>query len=115
MRHMDPALEEAARAHGAGLWQTTRYVTAPLMMPALLSGALIVFVTSAGLFDVPLALTSPRGIPTIPTEVFSLVQFPMDYGRASAVGVFVMALTIVISLWQRHYLRKRSFATVSGK
>jgi len=115
MRRMDPALEDAARVHGAGFWLTTRYVTVPLMMPALLSGALIVFVTSAGLFDVPLALASPRAIQTIPTQVFSLVQFPSDYGRAAAIGVLVMAITVMFGMLQRSYMRRRSFATVSGK
>jgi len=115
MRRMDPALEDAARVHGAGFWLTIRYVTAPLMMPALLSGALIVFVTSAGLFDVPLALASPRAIQTIPTQVFSLVQFPSDYGRAAAIGVLVMTITVMFGMLQRRYMRQRSFTTVSGK
>ncbi|MPZ44244.1 MAG: ABC transporter permease subunit [Betaproteobacteria bacterium] len=115
MRRMDPALEDAARAHGAGFWLTLRHVTAPLMMPALLSGALVVFVTSAGLFDVPLALASPHGIRTIPTTVFQLVQYPSDYGLASAIGVMVMAVTVLITLMQRNYLSRRSFATVTGK
>jgi iron(III) transport system permease protein len=115
MRHMDPALEDAARVHGAGFWLTIRYVTAPLMMPALLSGALIVFVTSSGLFDVPLALAAPRSIHTVPTQVFALVQYPSDYGQAAAVGVFVMAITVIFSMLQRSYMRRRSFTTVSGK
>jgi iron(III) transport system permease protein len=115
MRRMDPALEDAARAHGAGFWLTLRHVTAPLMLPALLSGALVVFVTSAGLFDVPLALASPHGIRTIPTTVFQLVQYPSDYGLASSIGVMVMAVTVLITLMQRGYLSRRSFATVTGK
>ena len=115
MRRMDPALEDAARAHGAGFWLTLRHVTAPLMLPALLSGALVVFVTSAGLFDVPLALASPHGIRTIPTTVFKVVQYPSDYGLAAAIGVMVMTLTVLITLMQRSYLSKKSFATVTGK
>lgn len=115
MRRMDPALEDAARAHGAGFWLTLRYVTAPLMLPALFSGALVVFVTSAGLFDVPLALASPHGIRTIPTTVFQVVQYPSDYGLAASIGVMVMAITVLITLMQRSYLSKRSFATVTGK
>ncbi len=77
MRQMDPALEDAARVHGAGFWTTLRLVTVPLLFPALMSAALIVFVTSAGLFDVPLALASPRGVRTMPTEIFGLVQYPV--------------------------------------
>ena len=115
MRRMDPALEDAARVHGAGFGHMVRHVTAPLMLPALLSGALIVFVTSAGLFDVPLALASPRAINTIPTTVYSMVQYPSDYGKAAAIGVMVMAVTVFFALAQRAYLSRRSYATVTGK
>jgi iron(III) transport system permease protein len=115
MRQMDPALEDAARVHGAGFWTTLRLVTIPLLFPALFSAALIVFVTSAGLFDVPLALASPRGIRTMPTEIFQLVQYPSDIGRAAAFGVVVMAVTILLTVLQRRYIDRRRFETVTGK
>src|SRR6266853_1227311 len=58
------------------------FIIAPMRQldPALISGALVVFVTSAGLFDVPLALTAPKGIRMMPTEIFGLVQYPSDFG-----------------------------------
>ena len=115
MRQMDPALEDAARVHGAGFWTTLRYITLPLLTPALISGALVVFVTSAGLFDVPLALAAPKGIRTMPTEIFQLVQYPSDFGRASAFGVIVLTVTVLLTVMQRSYLGKRRFETVTGK
>jgi iron(III) transport system permease protein len=115
MRQMDPALEDAARVHGAGFWTTLRLVTIPLLFPALFSAALVVFITSAGLFDVPLALASPRGVRTMPTEIYQLVQYPSDLGRAAAFGVVVMAVTLVLTLLQRRYLDRRRFVTVTGK
>ena len=110
MRRMDPALEDAARVHGAGFLHTVRHVTAPLMLPALVTKT-----TRAGLFDVPLALASPRAIHTIPTTVYSLVQYPSDFGRAAAIGMLVMAITVFFALAQRAYLSRRSYATVTGK
>ena len=115
MRQMDPALEDAARVHGAGFWTTLRLVTIPLLFPALFSAALIVLVTSAGLFDVPLALASPRGIRTMPTEIYQLVQYPSDLGRAAAFGVIVMAVTMLFTVLQRRYIDRRRFETVTGK
>jgi iron(III) transport system permease protein len=115
LRQMDPALEDAARVHGAGFWTTLRLVTIPLLFPALFSAALIVFVTSAGLFDVPLALASPHGIRTMPTEIFQLVQYPSDIGRAAAFGVVVMTVTIMLTVLQRSYIDRRRFETVTGK
>src|SRR5918997_290951 len=98
MRQMDAALEDAARVHGASFWFTLRTITIPLLLPALMSGALIVFVTSAGLFDVPLALAAPKGIRTMPTEIFSLVQYPSDLGRAAAFGVVVLIATVLLAI-----------------
>jgi iron(III) transport system permease protein len=115
MRQMDAALEDAARVHGASFWYTLRHVTVPLLMPSLLSGALVVFVTSAGLFDVPLALAATRGIRTMPTEIFQAVQYPSDFGRAAAFGIVVMTATIILAILQRQFLGKRRFETVSGK
>lgn len=92
LRRMDAALEDAARVHGASFAYTMRHITIPLLLPALLSGAAIVFVTSAGLFDVPFALAASRGIRTLPTEIYASVQYPADFGRAAACGVLVMAL-----------------------
>lgn len=115
LRQMDAAFEDAARVHGASFWYTLRHITLPLVAPALLSAALIVFVTSAGLFDVPLALGSPRGIKFMPTEIFSLVQYPSDFGRAAAFGMVVLTVTIVLTLLQRSFIANRRFDTVTGK
>ena len=115
LREMDAAFEDAARVHGASFWYTIRHITLPLVTPALLSAALIVFVTSAGLFDVPLALASPRGIRFMPTEIFSMVQYPSDLGKAAAFGMVVLTVTVVLTLWQRRFLAGRRFDTISGK
>ena len=115
MRSMDGALEDAARVHGAGFWITTWRITVPLLMPSLLSGALIVFVTSAGLFDVPLSISAPRNINMIPTDIFRAVQYPADFGRASAMATLMMAVTIVFAVVQQRYINARRFDIVSGK
>jgi iron(III) transport system permease protein len=115
LRQMDAAFEDAARVHGASFWYTLRHITMPLVLPALLSAALIVFVTSAGLFDVPLALASPRGIRFMPTEIFSLVQYPSDLGRAAAFGIVVLTVTILLTLLQRSFIANRRFDTITGK
>jgi iron(III) transport system permease protein len=115
LQRMDAAFEDAARVHGASFWTTIRLITLPLLQPGLLSAALIVFVTSAGLFDVPLALTATKGIRTMPTEVFALVRYPSDLGRAAAFGIVITAITIALTLWQRAHLSKRRYEIVSGK
>src|SRR5262249_40623999 len=71
LRRMDPSLEDSARITGAGLLRTTLTVTLPLVAPGILSGAIIVFVTSAGEFGVPFKLCAPYGWQTLTTQIFS--------------------------------------------
>ena len=60
-RQMDPTLEEIARIHGAGNWNTLRKITLSVNGPALLSGMILVFVMSVGTLEVPMALGSAGG------------------------------------------------------
>jgi iron(III) transport system permease protein len=115
LRQMDAALEDAARVHGASFWYTLRHISIPLLSPALISSALVVFVTTAGLFDVPLALSSPGNVPSMPTEIYSAVQYPADFGRAAAFGVVVLAGTLLLTSVQRRFLANRRFDLISGK
>jgi len=115
MRNLNGALEDAARVHGLGFIDTMRRITIPLLAPALLSGAIVVFVTSAGLFDVPVILATPYSIPTIPALIFESIGYPSDFGRAAALGTMMMLVIVGLILVQRHIIGNRRFETVSGK
>lgn len=115
MRQMDGALEDAARVHGASFLEAIRWITIPLLAPAILSGALVVLITSGGLFDVPVALATPRNIRTMPAEIYAAIQYPSDLGRAAAFGMLVLIVTLVLAILQRRIIAKKRFDTVSGK
>ncbi len=116
LRRADPALEEAARVSGSGPWETTRRVTLRLVTPGILSGALIVFVSSAGEFGVPLALGSPFGVETLTTQIYALTQgYEVDYNRAAAVAVVLASVTILLIFAQRRLIERGEFVTVTGK
>lgn len=51
--------EEAAQVLGASAWQRLRYVTLPLVAPAVVSAALVVFAFIFGAFEVPFILGRP--------------------------------------------------------
>jgi iron(III) transport system permease protein len=51
----------------------------------------------------------------IPTELYGAVQYPSDFGRAAAIGVLVMIVTVAFTILQRRYLGRRRYETVSGK
>ena len=50
MEKMDPSLEEASRVSGASPLKTVFTVTLPMMLPSLISGALLVFVSATSGF-----------------------------------------------------------------
>ncbi len=51
--------EQAARVLGASAWQRFRYVTLPLVAPAVISSSLMVFAFIFGAFEVPFILGRP--------------------------------------------------------
>jgi iron(III) transport system permease protein len=96
LRRMDASLEEAARTVGCGVLTTALRVTLPLALPGILSGAMIVFVSAAGEFGVPLALGHPTGTETLTTQIFVLTQdLPAKYNRAAAAGAVLAGVALV--------------------
>ncbi|MDP7168856.1 MAG: iron ABC transporter permease [Nitrospinota bacterium] len=116
LRRMDPALEDCARTTGAGLLRTTFSVTLPLVTPAILSGAIIVFVTSAGEFGVPFKLGAPYGWDTLTTQIFTkAVGDDANHYMGSAMSM-ILGVTTGFFIWiQRRIIAPREFTTVTGK
>jgi len=116
LRRMDPSLEDSARTTGAGLFRTTMTVTLPLVMPGILSGAIIVFVTSAGEFGVPFKLSAPYGWETLTTQIFSkAVGDDANYYLGAAMSMALGIITVFLIWVQQRYIAPRSFTTVTGK
>lgn len=116
LRRMDPSLEDSARTTGAGLLRTTRTVTLPLVMPGILSGAIIVFVTSAGEFGVPFKLGAPYGWETLTTQIFSkAVGDDANHYLGAAMSMALGGITVFLIWIQQRYIAPRSFTTVTGK
>ena len=116
LRRMDPSLEDSARTTGAGLLRTTMTVTLPLVMPGILSGAIIVFVTSAGEFGVPFKLSAPYGWETLTTQIFSkAVGDDANHNLGAAMSMALGLITVILIYIQQRYIAPRSFTTVTGK
>jgi iron(III) transport system permease protein len=116
LRRMDPSLEDSARTTGAGLVRTTLTVTLPLVMPGILSGAIIVFVTSAGEFGVPFKLGAPYGYQTLTTQIFSkAVGDDANHYLGATMSMSLGAICAAFIYIQQRYIAPRSFTTVTGK
>jgi iron(III) transport system permease protein len=116
LRRMDPSLEDSARTTGAGLVRTTLTVTLPLVAPGILSGAIIVFVTSAGEFGVPFKLGAPYGWETLTTQIFSkAVGDEANHYMGATMSMTLGVITAIFVWVQQRIIAPRSFTTVTGK
>jgi iron(III) transport system permease protein len=115
LESVDGAMEESAQILGAGRWRTALAITAPLVAPAVLSGALIAFVNAIALFGSQAIIGLPGRVFTLPTRIYALFDYPPQYGLACAMSLIFVALTVAALALQRGYLARRSYVTVGGK
>lgn len=103
--HLDPRLEEAARALGASPWQAFREVTLPLLRPAIAAAASIVFLFTFTSFGVVLILGGPRWS-TIEVEIRRQAEFLFDLPVASALALVQMVMVgLTLVFWSRYQRR----------
>jgi putative spermidine/putrescine transport system permease protein len=95
--------ELAARTLGASAWQRLRYVTLPLVAPAVVSASLVVFAFIFGAFEVPFILG--RQYPAMLSVVAQRRFMSVDLAeRPAAIAVaVVIALITALLVWA--YLR----------
>lgn len=115
LQSVDASYEEAAQILGASKWRTVFSITTPLVMPAILSGVLLAFVNAIALFGSQAIIGLPARIVTLPTRIYSLFDYPAQYGLASALSLLFVVITIAALYLQRSYLARRSFVTLGGK
>jgi len=89
-RQFDPALEEAAASLGAGRFRTLRQVALPLILPGLMAGTMLAFVTALGEFVASILLYTHRTRP-ISMEILAQLR-AFDFGAASAYAVLLIIL-----------------------
>jgi len=90
--------EESARTLGANAWQRFRYVTLPLIAPALLSSAMIVFAFVFGAYQVPeiLGVRYPRALPVLALRFFLNPDLSAR-SEAMALSVIITLIVVVIA------------------
>src|SRR5256885_2343046 len=70
---LNPTLEEAAMDLGATRWQTFVRITLPLILPAIVSAALLVFTISLDDYVITSFVAGP-GAATLPLKIYSMVK-----------------------------------------
>ena len=94
MAGMDPALEEAAMDLGATPVRTFFDVTLPLVMPAVMSGAMLAFAMSLDDVVISIFVNGPR-LNTLPVKVYTQMKFGVT-PEINALCTVMLAVTLVI-------------------
>ncbi|HZY44898.1 MAG TPA: iron ABC transporter permease, partial [Anaerolineae bacterium] len=99
--NLDPQIESAARVLGANRWRTFREITLPLLKPALLAAALLVFIFDFTSFGVVLILGGPQ-FNTIETAIYRNTQITLNLPMATALTIVQLICTFIfISIYTR--------------
>ena len=116
---MDPTLEESARISGAGLFTITRKITIPLVLPSILSGALLIMLYSMAHFGTVAVLGIENGIFNIPTLIYQRIHQSagsFDSIRTGTVLATVLVITAAFIIWlQGKILSKGHYQIIGGK
>lgn len=102
MLRIDRNLLLAAKVHGASEWQAFRAVFLPLSLPGVTSACLLVFVIGLGFYVTPALLGSPAETMISQTIMIEASE-NLDYERASAAGVLLLVITMVIVVIYNRY------------
>ena len=119
LERMDPTLEESARISGADLFTITRKITIPLVLPSILSGALLIMLYSMAHFGTVAVLGIETGIYNIPTLIYEKIHQSagsFDSIRTGTVLATVLVITAAFILWlQNRVLARGRYQIIAGK
>jgi putative spermidine/putrescine transport system permease protein len=98
--------EQVARTLGASTWQRLRYVTLPMVAPALVSASLVVFAFIFGAFETPFILGRPYPamLAVVAQRRFTSTNLD-DRPDAIAVAIVIMLISILL-VWVYHRIAR---------
>jgi spermidine/putrescine transport system permease protein len=105
LQGMDRSVEEAAMDLGANELVTFRRITLPLIMPGVLSGALLAFTLSLDDYIITLFTAGP-GSTTLPLRVFSMLRQAVTPKVNALSALWILTVFVVLLVSQRLQARK---------
>jgi thiamine transport system permease protein len=95
--HIDPRISQAATVLGAKPWQTAWQITIPLLLPAIASAALLVFIFTFTSFGVILVLGGPH-FSTLETEIYYQTVSLFNLPLAATLALIQLTITLVLTI-----------------
>ncbi|MEN9061104.1 molybdate ABC transporter permease subunit [Ponticoccus litoralis] len=112
---VDPRLEQAAATLGASRAWVFATVTLPLILPGILTGAILAFAKAMGEFGATITFVSniPGQTQTLPSAIYALLQVPG--GEGSALRLVVVSVVVAMgALLLSEWLSRRVAARIAG-
>lgn len=111
MQAIPAVLYEAASIDGAGRWQSFRYVTLPMLRPAILFMLVITTIGYLQLFEEPFVMTD--GGPLDATLSVTMYMFQQGFeffhqGYASAIAYVLFVIVAIVAFLQFKFLREET-------
>lgn len=110
------SLSQAARLNGASAWTAWRTIDAPLLMPAILSGAALVFMDTIGDFGLPASIAAVYRFPTLPYSIYSAIYTsPIRFDMAGVLSFYLVIIIGLAMALQFYALRRSRFDFLNGR
>jgi ABC-type sugar transport system permease subunit len=91
-------LYEAARLDGAGTLATFRFVTLPMLAPAIVGALILRGIDALRIFSTVLVLTGPEGVPVLSTYSYSLWSDAQKPHEAMAAAMILALMVTIIGV-----------------
>ncbi|MCB2137218.1 MAG: ABC transporter permease [Rhodobacteraceae bacterium] len=102
LKSFDWSVTEASADLGASVWTTFRRVTLPLILPAVIAGALLAFTLSVDEFIISFFTSGAgRSSTTLPMQIYAMIRFGVT-PEINALATLVMIVSVTaLTLSQR--------------
>lgn len=113
LRNIDNSILQAAESMGCTRFKKLYKVVVPLLLPTLLSGALLVFMRALADFGTPMLIG--EGFKTIPVLIFNefISEMGGDDAFAAAISVIVIIFALTVFLIQKFIVNRKAFSMSS--
>lgn len=109
------SLTDAAALSGARQATILRTIRLPLVLPAILSGWILVFTDVIGDFGLPAALAARFSFPTLPYSIYASVrQSPVNFAFGGVLSFYLVVIILVATVIYLVLLRKSQHAFLGG-
>jgi spermidine/putrescine transport system permease protein len=102
LKNFDHSIVEASRDLGASAWRTFWRVTFPVILPAVIAGALLAFTLSVDEFIIAFFTAGAgRSSITLPMQIYSMIRFGItpEINALATLVMGVSATALLISQW----------------